>query len=344
MLPYGAVPFDERLFETEKTSKSKNFLLFLFIIGDIMIFRKVLQAWGETVMRFSKGGMKVKYHFLRFPEGKEKALTLSYDDGHENDRRLIEIANRYGIKVTLNINSGMFGHEPYGRLTAQELKEITASGGHEIAVHGADHLALGKVAAADGIRDILLCREALEREFGRVIRGMAYAYSGITKLTEGVALAEIKTYLKSLDMAYARTLGGDNCNFSVPNDFLEWMPTAHHRNPCMMDWLQRFLSSEIPSWGDDRGARLFYLWGHSFEFERDNNWELFETFCKTAGGREDVWYATNIEICDYVKAYRALQFSLDGTRVFNPTCRTVWFETNKKLICAPAGQMTETAV
>lgn len=44
---------------------------------------------------------------IMFPDGKKKALTLSYDDGVEQDRRLVEILNRYGIKATFNINSGV---------------------------------------------------------------------------------------------------------------------------------------------------------------------------------------------------------------------------------------------
>jgi hypothetical protein len=46
--------------------------------------------------------------FLRFPGGKAKSLTLSYDDGVEQDIRLVDIMNRYGLKGTFNINSGLY--------------------------------------------------------------------------------------------------------------------------------------------------------------------------------------------------------------------------------------------
>ncbi len=282
----------------------------------------------------------MKYHTLRFPGGKAKALTVSYDDGSIHDKQLIDIANRYGIKVTLNINSGYLGYEDWNRMTAEQLKEV-AVGGHEIAVHGADHLALGKIAAVDGIREVLRCREELEKEFGGVIRGMAYAYSGITRLYSCVTLEEIKHYLKSLGIAYARTLGGDNDSFQMPADFLEWMPTAHHNNPELMPWLEKFLAEEIPQWGDNRDPKLFYLWGHSFEFANNNNWEIFENFCKTAGNRPDIWYATNIEICDYVAAFHSLQFSVDRTMVFNPTCQDIWLDVEKETVYIPAGKLTK---
>ena len=44
--------------------------------------------------------------FMRFPGGKSKALTLSYDDGVRQDRRLIEIMKKNGLKGTFNISSG----------------------------------------------------------------------------------------------------------------------------------------------------------------------------------------------------------------------------------------------
>ena len=45
---------------------------------------------------------------MRFPEGKSKAITLSYDDGVFSDYKLVQILNRYGLKCTFNLNSGRF--------------------------------------------------------------------------------------------------------------------------------------------------------------------------------------------------------------------------------------------
>ena len=48
---------------------------------------------------------------LRFPGGKEKAFTMSYDDGVQQDVRLIEIMRRNGVKGTCNIGAGLFAEE-----------------------------------------------------------------------------------------------------------------------------------------------------------------------------------------------------------------------------------------
>ena len=47
-------------------------------------------------------------NYMLFPGGKQKALTLSYDDGVQQDIRFIEILDKYGIKCTFNINSYSF--------------------------------------------------------------------------------------------------------------------------------------------------------------------------------------------------------------------------------------------
>ncbi len=52
--------------------------------------------------------------FMRFPGGRKKALTLSYDDGVEQDRRLMQIMDAHGLKGTFNLNSGEYAAEEVG--------------------------------------------------------------------------------------------------------------------------------------------------------------------------------------------------------------------------------------
>ena len=49
---------------------------------------------------------------MLFPEGRKKALTFSYDDGEKQDVRLCELFNKYGMKGTFNLNSGLMTVEP----------------------------------------------------------------------------------------------------------------------------------------------------------------------------------------------------------------------------------------
>lgn len=93
-------------------------------------------------------------------------------------------------------------------------------------------------------------------------------------------------------------------------------------------YIDEFLNIDVSKqYSASRFPRLFYIWGYSFEFERDNNRELLENICIKLSNKSDIWYATNMEVYNYVQAYNALSFSADGTIIYNPTLYTVWFDT-----------------
>ena len=281
----------------------------------------------------------MRYRFIRFPEGRYKAVTLSYDDAKEHDRRLLEIIDQYHIKCTFNVNSEVLSDSRARCLTKEEIRDLVANGVHEVAVHGARHIALGRTTAVNGIREVLECRMELEKIVGNIVRGMAYADSGILKMSANVTYDEVRSYLKALGIVYARTALGDNNSFELPNDWYAWMPTCAHSNPRLFDYVQQFLALDMQKmYGANRNARLFYLWGHSYSFADDNNWGLLEEFCRQIGGKEDIWYATNIEICDYVAAYHSLVFSVENDIVYNPTVKKIWFDVDGKVYGVEPGQ------
>jgi hypothetical protein len=88
------------------------------------------------------------------------------------------------------------------------------------------------------------------------------------------------------------------------------------------------------------GPRLFYLWGHSYEFDDNNDWDRIEKFLEKIGNREDIYYATNIEIYRYIKAYEALVFGVDMKSVYNPTAIDVYLDVWGKQVIAKAGEVT----
>ena len=257
----------------------------------------------------------MKHCFLRFPGFKLKALTLSYDDGAIFDKKLIEIMSKYALKGTFNINSGLFALDEGGRcLTQKEAFTLYTQSDNEVAVHGVKHLPLTEISSAQALGEVLLDRQNLEKIFHKLVHGMAYSY--------GIYNDTVVEMVRSCGIDYARTVD-DSEGFSIPTDWLRWNPTCHHRNPKLMDLAQDFL--EEPKGGYWRKSpKLFYLWGHSYEFEDNNEWHIIEDFAKFVGNREDIWYATNGEIYSYVKAYDLLEFSADGNTIYNPSGQTVY--------------------
>ncbi len=250
---------------------------------------------------------------MLFPNGAAKALTFSYDDGVQQDARLMEIFDRYGMKATFNINSGLYTEEgtvfPTGtvhrRLTHAEALALYKPSDHEVAVHGLIHAHLDSIPAIAVQEEILADRKNLERDYGRPIRGMAYAYG---RHTDAVVDA-----LKHMGIVYARTTHSTK-KFEMPKDWLRWEATCHHRDPELMLLADKFLG--IPK---DSIPRLFYVWGHAYEFEAENNWEVIERFCRHMSGKEDIWYATNLEIFEYTEAYERLSWAADLSCVKNPS-------------------------
>lgn len=270
----------------------------------------------------------MKYIYMRFPEFRLKALTLSYDDGVKHDKRLIEILDKYGIKATFNINSGNLSATPE-YLTKEEAIELYADSGHEVAVHGKKHLHLTEEANAVVLDEIINDRIAIEEMFGTVISGMAYA--------GGFYDDRVVKLLKACGIDYARTIVSTE-RFDIPDDWLKLPATCHHNNPKLMELAREFVETEPDKRYWHRMPKLFYLWGHSYEFNSDNNWDVIEKFSEYIGNREDIWYATNIEIFRYIKAFKSLVFFADGSGAYNPSCQDLYICYRDVDYIIPSGQ------
>lgn len=278
----------------------------------------------------------MKYIFMRYPRGLSKAVTLSYDDGTPSDMRLCDTITRHGMKGTFNL----VGSEVETRrcLPLEYVKEGMIARGHEITNHGYLHRAMDCIRTADAVAEVLDGRRALERELGIIIRAYTYADRCLRADEHPEIYGRVRPILEDLDVTYARTAGADNDSFDLPTDFYQWMPTAHHNNPRLFDWIDRFTALDVDAlYVAERRPRLFYIWGHSREFDTNNNWERLDEICRRLGGRDDTWYATNGEIYDYVQAFRSLVFSADRLTVYNPTLIDVYLDCDGTPVTVPSG-------
>lgn len=259
---------------------------------------------------------------MKYPGFRDKALTLSYDDGCTSDIKMIEILDKYGIKCTFNINTMCFDSKEVdypkgstGRMTKNKALELYKDCGHEVALHTLRHQWLANLPTYDAITEIIDDRKNIEEMFGTVVRGMAYPYGNYND--------DVIDILRLSGIVYARTTISTN-NFNIPEqkDWLKLPATCHFLAGNLNELTDKFVNNHYCNpW-------LFYVWGHSYEFERGDKWEYFEEFCKKVGNNDSIWYATNIQIFDYILAYKALQFSANMTRVYNPTATEVYFSIN----------------
>lgn len=224
-------------------------------------------------------------------DGKMKAITFSYDDGVLQDERLINIFNKYNLKGTFNINSELLGKEgsvasfgtmvKHVKFKPEEIRTIYK--GHEVAVHTLTHSNLSVKDEIEIIRQVEDDRVNLSRLVGYEVCGMAYPGGHSDE-----RVAEI--IKKKTNVKYSRTVISTR-SFELQNDLYEFHPTVHHAN---WDELQELVRRFIDLKADT--PALFYIWGHSYEFDAQNTWERFEDICKDLSNRDDVFYGTNREV------------------------------------------------
>lgn len=255
-----------------------------------------------------------------FPGGKHKALTFSYDDGRVADRHLIDIFNRYGMKATFHLNSGIF-NDP-NRIQPEEVGELYR--GHEIACHTVTHPTIARCPLPEVAQEMINDRIALEKLAGYPVRGLSYPNGSYSK--------EIIDLLPLCGIRYSRTVGSSD-HFGLPEDPYRWQATCHH-NHNLMELGDQFLALFKRQY-----LYLMYVWGHSYEFDDKGNWDLMEDFCRKMSGKEDIWYCTNIEFIDCMEDFKRLEFAADNSFVYNPSARDCWISVNNSEgIRIPAGE------
>lgn len=241
-----------------------------------------------------------------YPDGKKKALTFSYDDGEVGDRRLVSLFNEHGLKGTFHLNDGKFDSGNY--ISASEVASLYK--GQEVACHGVWHKHPMTMSPTEAVIEYRDNRCRLEELTGGMVRGLSYAYGEFSD--------EIIDVARACGLVYGRTVE-NTYNFHLPADFMHWHPTIWHGSDRLNEIMDKFIDppghEELP---------LLYIWGHSFEFDRHDNWEIIENAANRLSGLGDVWYASNIEIYDYISAVRALHHSVTGELVYNPSAVTIW--------------------
>lgn len=226
-----------------------------------------------------------------FPGKKRKAITFSFDDGVTQDRRLVELFNKYNLKCTFNINSlslGMGGRVAYDGFEADhhkiEIAEVkTLFQGHEVAVHTSHHPDLTKISDDDIKVEVEEDRLFLEKLVGYKIFGMAYPFGTTDERVINVLATQ--TPIK-----YSRVVWS-NYSFARQENLLNLRPSAH-----CLEWEKLYqLADEFFSLSPDEDI-IFYIWGHSYEFDFENTWDKWEEFLKYIANKSDVYYGTNYEV------------------------------------------------
>lgn len=225
--------------------------------------------------------------------GKMKAVTFSYDDGVMQDKRLVELMNKYQLKGTFNLNSELLGKlgvlnfdgkiVEHNKISADEVAQVYR--GHEVAVHTLTHPTLRKLDEAEIIRQVEEDRKNLEQIVGYEIVGMAYPNDGFADKRLANIIKQ-KTKIK-----YARMV---ECaeSFDAQNDLYRFKPNVHS----IMEPEKLFEKAKEFIELKPNKPQMFYVWGHAYEMDQMDRWDMLEEFFALISGKEDIFYGTNAEV------------------------------------------------
>ena len=243
-----------------------------------------------------------------YPDGKYKALIMSYDDGLDDDIALAQLFDRYGIIGTFHLNSGLLDTraiwnegKPNEILQTYLSKDtlVHVFKNHEIAVHGTYHKALVGLSDKEILEEINVDIENLTILSDRKISSMAYAF--------GSTNDHVAEVIGTTPLTNARTVKS-SYNFDLPKDYYLWNPTCHDSEA--LEYLEAYISLDSPS------LSLFYVWGHSWELRDTLRNQNILKFCNKIGDRDDIWYTGAGNFADYHASLKALE--IGPQQIVNP--------------------------
>lgn len=194
-----------------------------------------------------------------------KFFILSIDDGTIYDEKVIEILNRYHIKGTFNLNSGLDDFvwycdgEPVRRLRLPEHVDLYR--GHEVASHSLTHPHFTTLDN-DGVGyEAGVDKENLERVFGRPVTSFAFPFEDSDE--------RCIERVRSIGFSAIRVSEIDP-SFRFPIDPFHIKITSLDVREAV-DLFDLFLL--------DENADLFTFVSHAYDFEFDGTYRLLDKLC-----------------------------------------------------------------
>ncbi|MBR3359003.1 MAG: polysaccharide deacetylase family protein [Solobacterium sp.] len=233
-----------------------------------------------------------------------KYFAWSFDDGLEQDKKIIEILRQYGLGATFHLNSGLFGDRTYeGRIGNLGMTETPASSfdpharhllpyvphfripedeivqvyrGFEIASHTSHHVNLSRCTEETRRAEIRDDVEALSALTGQTVTGFAYPY--------GAGAKKSRDALKEAGVQYAR-LAVTKPGFRFPEDPLAMPLSCWHISAKTFERLDAFFQAEAEE------DLFFLMFAHGYEFDfgtKESNWDKFRRICEAVASHDDI--------------------------------------------------------
>ena len=212
-----------------------------------------------------------------------KYFVFSIDDGTIYDKKTIKIFNRYGIRATFNLNSGLQDFvwykddKPVERLKLWENREIYAN--HEVASHSLTHPHLTMCPDWVIENEVKSDFENLSNIFNRKIVSFAFPFQD----SDDRCIEVIKN-----------TVNPTNIRQSILDDSFVFPVDQYHIH--ITTWLIDVALELVDKFIKDENAQLFVFVAHSYDFEFDSSFDKLEKLCEIVTSQKDIKVITMQEL------------------------------------------------
>lgn len=201
-----------------------------------------------------------------------KYFLLSFDDGAIYDRRFVELLNKYNIKGTFNLNTGLedfvWYYEDRFPIRRQILAEtVDLYRGHEIASHSLHHPWLNTLTPPQLTREIGEDCAALKKLFDLEEIGFGVPFTACAE-REIKIIRKFVRYIRLSEFAD---------NFDLPKDPYHIPIHGLYNDADIREKITRFAEC-------DQEDALFVMAGHSYELEVLQHWEYMESLLQFISG------------------------------------------------------------
>ncbi len=212
-----------------------------------------------------------------------KYFIFSIDDGTVYDQKVIEIFNRYHIKGTFNLNSGLndfvwyLNDMPIVRLNLRDNADLYK--GHEVASHSLTHPHLtmcpGEIIVKEVGEDITNLRD----RFNRDITTFAFPFEDSDE-----RCVDIIKHLHNIKCIRHSQI---DQSFKFPEDLYHIKITSLDVNEAV-ELVDKFIENEE--------AELFVFVSHAYDFEVNQTYDKLEELCQKVTSNDDIKVITMSEL------------------------------------------------
>lgn len=242
-------------------------------------------------------------------KNKQVIVTTSWDDGHKLDLKLAKLLKKYNIKGTFYVSPNNREFKKEDLLTDKDIVELSKD--FEIGAHTMTHPRLTKISLEEAKKEIVNSKKYLETLTGKKINSFCYPGGDYNK--------EIRDLVEEAGFKYARTVKQIATKFS--KDYLQSNTSLHifplsikgvlgeikysfngeiKIMPLLLtkDW--EVMAKRIFDYVLENGG-VYHLWGHSWEIDKNEDWDKLEKLFNYIKDFENVNYLINSKLLEKYK-------------------------------------------